>query len=160
VANVTIRPATPSDLPALGRLGALLMRTHYNFDQKRFLEPGANADEGYAWFLGEQLKDEGNAVVLVAEQDDDVVGYVYAALEPISWKELREACGFIHDVAVDERARRHGLATALIEAAMKWLSDRGAPRVVLGTAEQNEPAQRLFERLGFRRTMVEMTREL
>jgi ribosomal protein S18 acetylase RimI-like enzyme len=38
--------------------------------------------------------------------------------------------------------------------------DRGAPRVVLGTAEQNEPAQRLFERLGFRRTMVEMTREL
>jgi ribosomal protein S18 acetylase RimI-like enzyme len=160
VANFTIRPATPSDLPALGRLGALLMRTHYNFDQKRFLEPGANADEGYAWFLGEQLKDEGNAVVLVAEEEDDIVGYVYAALEPISWKELRDACGFIHDVAVDERARRHGTGSALVEAAMTWLKDRGAPRVVLGTAEQNEPAQRLFERLGFRRTMVEMTREL
>jgi ribosomal protein S18 acetylase RimI-like enzyme len=167
VPNFTIRPATPSDLPALGRLGALLMRTHYNFDQKRFLEPGANADEGYAWFLGEQLKDEGNAVVLVAEPFDsaqgkpgEVVGYVYAALEPISWKELRDACGFIHDVAVDERARRHGIATALVEAAMKWLSDQGAPRVVLGTAEQNAAAQRLFSRLGFRRTMVEMTREL
>jgi ribosomal protein S18 acetylase RimI-like enzyme len=160
VPNITIRPATPSDLPALGRLGALLMRTHYNFDRERFLEPGANADEGYAWFLGEQLKDEGNAVVLVAEQDADVVGYVYAALEPISWKELRDACGFIHDVAVDERARRHGTGSALVKAAMTWLKDRGAPRVVLGTAEQNEPAQRLFERLGFRRTMVEMTREL
>jgi ribosomal protein S18 acetylase RimI-like enzyme len=32
--------------------------------------------------------------------------------------------------------------------------------VVLWTAEQNRDAQRLFERLGFRRTMVEMTREL
>jgi ribosomal protein S18 acetylase RimI-like enzyme len=31
---------------------------------------------------------------------------------------------------------------------------------VLGTAQKNEAAQRLFERLGFRRTMVEMTREL
>lgn len=29
----------------------------------------------------------------------------------------------------------------------------------LMSASPNEPAQRLFERLGFRRTMVEMTRE-
>jgi ribosomal protein S18 acetylase RimI-like enzyme len=32
--------------------------------------------------------------------------------------------------------------------------------VVLSTAQANDVAQRLFERLGFRRTMVEMTREL
>jgi RimJ/RimL family protein N-acetyltransferase len=31
---------------------------------------------------------------------------------------------------------------------------------VLSTAARNEAAQRLFERVGFRRTMVEMTREL
>jgi len=158
--DVTIRRATRSDLPELGRLGALLMRTHYAFDQKRFLEPGANAEEGYAWFLGEQLKDDTNAVVLAAERDGDVIGYVYAALEPISWKELRDACGFIHDIVVEERGRRSGVATALMDAAMAWLKERGAPRVVLGTAEQNEPAQRLFARMGFRRTMVEMTREL
>ena len=40
------------------------------------------------------------------------------------------------------------------------LASRGAPRVVLSTAFRNEAAQRLFERMGFRRTMVEMTREL
>ena len=141
-------------------MGALLMRTHYGFDHRRFLEPGANAEEGYAWFLGEQLKDEPNAVVLVAEQRGEVIGYVYAALEPISWKELRDACGFIHDIVVEERGRRSGVATALMDTAMAWLKERGAPRVVLGTAEQNEPAQRLFARMGFRRTMVEMTKEL
>jgi RimJ/RimL family protein N-acetyltransferase len=52
------------------------------------------------------------------------------------------------------------VATALMDAAMAWLKKQGAPRVVLATAEQNEGAQRLFARLGFRRTMVEMTREL
>ena len=156
---IVIRPATRSDLPALGRLGALLLETHYEFDQQRFMAPGESSDEGYAWFLGTQLRDE-NVVVLVAERNDAVVGYVYAGLEPQSWKELREACGFIHDVAVDEGARGAGVAAALIEAATAWLRDRSAPRVVLWTAQQNAGAQRLFERLGFRRTMVEMTREL
>jgi RimJ/RimL family protein N-acetyltransferase len=32
--------------------------------------------------------------------------------------------------------------------------------VVLSTAERNEAAQRLFASMGFRRTMIEMTREL
>jgi ribosomal protein S18 acetylase RimI-like enzyme len=63
-------------------------------------------------------------------------------------------------VVVDEGGRRAGVATALLEAATEWLRVHGAPRVVLWTAQRNEGAQRLFERLGFRRTMVEMTREL
>ena len=156
---MTIRLATPADLPALGRLGALLMRAHYEFDPQRFMDPGTDPAEGYAWFLGKQLKDD-DSVIFVAEDGEQVVGYVYAALEPISWKELRDACGFIHDILVDESNRRAGTATALMNAATEWLRERGAPRVILGTADKNERAQRLFTKLGFRRTMVEMTREL
>jgi GNAT superfamily N-acetyltransferase len=123
------------------------------------MAPGESSDEGYAWFLGTQLRDA-DVVVLVAEQRAEVVGYVYAGLEPQSWKELREACGFIHDVVVEKGGRRAGVATALIAAATEWLRERGAPRVMLWTAQRNDGAQRLFERLGFRRTMIEMTREL
>jgi GNAT superfamily N-acetyltransferase len=156
---IGIRPATEEDLPALGRLGALLLRTHYALDPRRFMAPAEGVDQGYAWFLGRQLLDT-DVAVLVAEQRGTIVGYVYAGLEPASWKELREACGFIHDVVVEERSRRSGVATALIEAATAWLRDRGAPRVMLWTAEANEGAQRLFARRGFRRTMIEMTREI
>ena len=156
---IAIRRATKADLPALGKLGALLIRTHYQFDPLRFMAPGSHPEEGYAWFLGSQLREE-DVVVFVAERRSSVVGYVYAALEPTSWKELRDACGFIHDVVVDENGRRGGVATALMEAAIAWLRERGAPRVVLQTAQKNEGAQRLFDRLGFRRTMVEMTREI
>jgi ribosomal protein S18 acetylase RimI-like enzyme len=154
-----IRRAQAGDLPALGRLGALLLRTHHAFDRDRFMAPGDDPEGGYAWFLGTQLRNP-DAVVLVAEGAGAVVGYVYAALEPQSWKELRDAAGFIHDVVVDQAERRRGVASALMEAAMAWLRERGAPRVVLGTAEQNVSAQRLFAKLGFRRTMIEMTREL
>lgn len=157
---VTVRPAERRDLEAVGRLGALLMRTHYAFDPQRFLAPDESAESGYAWFLGRVLK-SANGVVLVAEEEDGAIaGYVYAALEPLSWKELRGPAGFIHDVAVREESRRSGVAEMLMQAAAAWLRERGAPRVVLWTAAQNAAAQRLFRRLGYRETMIEMTMEL
>ena len=154
-----VRRATDADAPALGRLGGMLLRLHHTFDPQRFIAPGSDPEGGYQWFLRTQLRED-DAAVLVAEKDGAVVGYVFAALEPMSWKELREACGFIHDIAVDDVGRRSGVATALMGAAIEWLRSRGAPRVVLGTAERNPAAQRLFEKLGFRRTMIEMTKEL
>jgi ribosomal protein S18 acetylase RimI-like enzyme len=157
--NPTIRRATSADLPALGRLGAHLVRTHHQFDPQRFMSPGGNVEVGYASFLGAQVRED-NAVVLVAEHEGEIVGYVYAGLEPQSWKELRDPAGFIHDVVVLERTRRLGIASALVEAAADWLRGRGVPRVMLWTADKNRGAQDLFARLGFRRTMIEMTREL
>ena len=157
--GIIIRRAAEADALALGRLGALLMRAHYDFDPKRFLSPGTDPSAGYGRFLAGQLHDP-DVAVFVAERDGDVIGYVFAGLEPLSWKELRDACGFIHDIAVEEPGRRLGAATALLDAAIDWLRSRGAPRVILWTADQNTAAHRLFERLGFRRTMVEMTREL
>jgi ribosomal protein S18 acetylase RimI-like enzyme len=154
-----LRPATRDDLPALGRLGARLMRVHFGFDRRRFLEPGVEAEEGYAWFLGTQL-DDADSLVLVAAEGDAIVGYLYAAIEPRSWQMLLDEAGVVHDVMVSEGARGGGVATALLDEALTWMRGRGVARVVLHTAEQNVTAQRLFTKLGFRRTMIEMTREI
>ena len=155
-----IRPAEPRDLEALGRLGAHLMAAHYAFDPLRFLAPREGTERGYASFLGAMLRED-DTRVFVATEDETVVGYVFVALEPLSWKELRGPAGFVHDVVVAEEARRTGVATALMDAALAWLRERGAPRVVLQTASQNDAARALFaKRFGFRETMVEMTLEL
>jgi ribosomal protein S18 acetylase RimI-like enzyme len=156
---VEIRKAGRRDLEALGRLGAMLIRTHYAFDHQRFLAPVEGVEKRYGSFLGSFL-DSADGCVFVAERDGVVVGYVFAALEPLNWKELRGPAGFIHDVAVAEEARRSGIGTKLIEVAVGWLRDHGAPRVILWSAAQNEAARSLFHRLGFRDTMVEMTMEL
>jgi GNAT superfamily N-acetyltransferase len=157
--KLAVRRAERRDLPALGRLGASLMRTHYGFDARRFLPPGDDPEGGYAWFLGSQL-DEGDVVVLVAERHGEIVGYAYAGIEPLSWKELRDEAGFVHDLVVADAARREGIGQRLLDAAIEWLRSRGMPRVILWTAAPNQPARRLFERRGFRNTMVEMTLEL
>ena len=157
--DVVIRRASARDLAELGELGAALMRTHYAFDPLRFLEPGTGDSGGYSSFLASQL-DEDGAAVFVAERQRRIVGYVYSAIEPLSWKDLRDECGFIHDLVVSEAARGGGIGEALLDAAVEWLREQGMPRVVLGTAAQNDRAQRLFERRGFRPTMIEMTLEL
>jgi ribosomal protein S18 acetylase RimI-like enzyme len=159
LAPVTIRPAAPADLPAIGRLGALLVRTHHDFDKQRFISATPDTEQGYASFLGTQLN-EPNVFVLVAELQGEVVGYTFSGIEGWDYMTLRGPAGFLHDIVVDERCRGHGVAKTLIEATVAALEARGAPRVILWAAEGNDRAQKLFARAGFRRTMVEMTREL
>lgn len=157
--EVTIRPATSADIPVIGRLGALLVRTHHEFDQERFIAATPRTEEGYGSYLGSQLG-EPDVVILVAEHEGESVGYVYASVEGYDYMSLRGPAGVLHDIVIDPEHRGRGIGRMLLDAALLALKEHGAPRAVLETAEQNAPAQRLFARAGFRRTMVEMTREL
>src|SRR5262249_60506507 len=103
---ITIRLAVPKDEHALGRYGGALMRQHHALDPLRFVQSD-NPEAGYGRFLASEIKDP-DAVVVVAEAAGEVIGYAFASLEPMSWKDLRDACGFLHDVYVDSRWRRGG----------------------------------------------------
>ena len=154
-----IRPAKPADLAAIGRLGALLVRLHHDLDPERFIAATSRTESAYGSFLGTQL-DEPNIVILVAERDGEVIGYTYAGVEGIDYMSLRGPAGVLYDIVVDPAHRGQGIGRMLLDAAMAALKARGAMQVVLSTAERNPVAQHLFDRAGFRRTMIEMTREL
>ena len=154
-----VRRATPADLQSIGHLGALLVEAHHGFDPRRFMAASRGTPEGYASFIGTQLEDP-DVAVLVAEDDGDVIGYAYAAAEGYDYMALRGPAGVLHDLIVEPGHRGRGVGRLLLEAALEFLRSRGVPRVVLSTAERNEAAQRLFAGAGFRRTMIEMTREL
>ena len=98
--------------------------------------------------------------VIVADDGGEVIGYSYAAVEGYDYMALRGPAGVLHDVIVDPEHRSRGVGRLLLDAALEFLRSRGAPRVVLSTAERNGAAQWLFAGAGFRRTMIEMTREL
>ena len=157
--EISIRPASPADVRAIGRLGAALVRLHHELDERRFLEATPQTEHGYASYVRSQLANR-EIVVLVAERDGNVVGYTFAGVEGVDYMSLRGPAGVLHDIVVDPEHRGLGIGRALLDATLTALEERGAPRVVLSTAERNESAQRLFEQAGFRRTMIEMTREL
>src|SRR4051812_17010929 len=94
--EVLVRAATQADLPAVGRLGALLVRLHHEFDERRFIAATPRTEHGYASFLGTQLV-EPEVVVLVAERQGEVCGYTYAGIEGHDWMSLRGPAGVLYD---------------------------------------------------------------
>jgi ribosomal protein S18 acetylase RimI-like enzyme len=115
-------------------------------------------EEGYAAYLSEEIRRR-RSLIFVASSGGRIVGYTYGRIEPRDWNALREGCGAIQDVYVDGRHRRKGIAAALLRQLIQSLAELGAPRVYLMTAARNTSAHRLFEKLGFRSTMLEMTIE-
>ncbi len=159
VPGVTIRRAVAADVQEIGRLGALLVRTHHDFDPKRFFAATSQTAGGYASFLESQL-DQSSVVVLVAAEGGRVIGYTYAGVEGRDWMSLRGRAGVLYDIVVDPEQRGRGVGRMLLDATVALLQSLGAPQVVLSTAERNTAAQRLFTSAGFRPTMIEMTRDL
>lgn len=152
---ITIRNATTTDEKSLGRFGGALMRQHHAADPRRFIQV-ANPEAGYGRFLVSQIANP-NSLVMVADDEGAVVGYVYADVESTNWMELRGPCGVVHDIYVDEAARGRGAGRALLHAAIEWVRSKGQSQVVLLTKTRNERAKHLFAALGFRPTMLEMT---
>jgi ribosomal protein S18 acetylase RimI-like enzyme len=153
-----IRRAKRSELGAVARMASALVREHHALDARRFflVEP---IETGYRQWLDKEITRRG-AVILVAEEDLEIVGYAYGTMEARNWSELLDACGKLNDLYVLKPARHRGIARRLTKAMLIELKAMGAPRVVLMSAEGNRAAQSFFASLGFRRTMIEMTREL
>jgi ribosomal protein S18 acetylase RimI-like enzyme len=156
--EVTVRPARPEDAEVMGSLGAMLVEEHHEFDPQRFIAPVPNLAERYGQFLVSQI-DRPEMVVLVAERGGELAGYAFGGMEGNDYMALRGPAGVLHDLVVDPAHRRRGVGTALMDVALEALAKLGAPRVVLFTADRNEGAQAMFAKCGFRRTMIEMTRE-
>ena len=112
-----VRRATPADLPRVGRLGALLVGEHHDFDPRRFLAAGRRTPDDYASFMGTQLEDA-DVAVLVADDGGDVVGYAYAAVEGYDYMALRGPAGVLHDIIVDPGYRGRGVGRLLLDAAL------------------------------------------
>jgi ribosomal protein S18 acetylase RimI-like enzyme len=157
--EATIRRAVRADLPRIGELAALLVRTHHELDEARFIPATKDTPKGYASFLGTQLDDQ-EVAVFAADAGGEVIGYAYAGVEGMDWMALRGPAGVLHDIVVDPAHRGRGVGRMLLDASLEFLGSRNAPRVVLWTAHGNVAAQRMFAAAGFRMTMAEMTREL
>jgi ribosomal protein S18 acetylase RimI-like enzyme len=156
MSEVSVRRATPADIPGASELAGRLARMHHDTDPERFFLP-ERVVEGYAWWFERVLADA-EAVLLVAETEGALAGYAYGGLEERDWNLLLDEHGAIHDIYVADDRRRQGVGQALLVAIVAELERLGAERIVLATMPTNVPAQKLFARHGFRVTFLEMTR--
>lgn len=94
---------------------------------------------------------EGDAFVLVARRDGDVVGYAFVAVEgpdPLWYTgDLRAE---LRHISVADGARGNGVGTTLLDAMDAELERRGVEDVEIGVDTANRDAVRLYERRGYR----------
>ena len=79
---------------------------------------------------------------LVAELDEVAVGLCWARIDASDVDTAR-----LHQVWVRPDARRHGVAQALLDAAIQWARQAGARTMALTVSA--EPAARMYRRAGF-----------
>lgn len=92
--------------------------------------------------LEEELSNP-NAVFVVALKNEEVAGYV-GMLHILDE-------GDICNVAVFEKFRRNGIATALLENLLKYAEENKLSFITLEVRESNEAAQIFYEKMGFQK---------
>jgi ribosomal protein S18 acetylase RimI-like enzyme len=153
--SITIRRAAAADLPALCRLSEALVLQHVAYDPGRY-QPPTDLSFAYAELFSEHIS-RPTSVVVVADRNGELVGYVFGEVVPPSLVELAGQAGWIHDLYVSPAARGLGAGGRLLDAAVAGLRSLGCPGgVLLGVAAQNIAAAALFKGRGFRPTLQEM----
>lgn len=99
-----------------------------------------------------ELLDSDTFIALAALHDDKVVGGLAAYVLKKFEQPRSEA--YIYDLAVDERYRRQGIATALIETVKGVAAERGAYVVFVQADYGDEPAIALYTKLGAREDVL------
>lgn len=155
--SVTVRRARFEDAKRVGKLALKLVVQHQNYDEHRFSR--LYDEEQAEWFYGKQTKSE-TAAVLVAEIENEIIGFAYVEYETVNYAEMLENAAWLHDIYVDETARGSGAGKLLIEASIKTAKKFGAEKLMLTVAARNEDAQKFFENQGFQPTMIEMMLDL
>jgi len=87
---------------------------------------------------------EEDVKTFVAESNGRVIGYASAQLQGD-----KPEVGIVSYNAVDPDHRGQGVGTALVKHVMNYLKTHGARVLLVWTLEADEPACRIYERLGF-----------
>lgn len=140
-----------ADLSHLDQLAVL-------FDQYRqFYEKSSDLD-GCRNFMGQRLENDESVVFAVRAASGEIAGFtqLYCSFCSVELAELI----YLYDLYVAAEFRRQGLARALMEAARQYGRERGADRLQLETAIDNEVAQSLYQSAGWKRDEVFYTYHL
>jgi ribosomal protein S18 acetylase RimI-like enzyme len=136
--EIEITQATPADVGAAAPL----------FDAYRQFYKKPPNEEAARRFLFARLS-KGESVLFLARVENTVVGFVH--LYPVFSSTNLTRQWILNDLFVRPEARTQGVAHALMNRAHQFAESTQADGLTLETAADNHPAQRLYERLGWKR---------
>jgi GNAT superfamily N-acetyltransferase len=143
-----IRPYRASDFEAVRRCVVELQDYERTIDPR--LRPGELMADDY-WKSIEVRCSEADGLVLVAEQDGAVVGFVavFAAQPFTELDEPPGTYGLVSDLVVLPPQRGRRVGSELLRRAEAFVRAEGATELRIGVLAQNTGARRLYLNVGF-----------
>jgi ribosomal protein S18 acetylase RimI-like enzyme len=132
-----IRPATAADAAVVGRL-------LFDFNTE-FETPGPSAEEFSVRLVG--LLERGDFAVLLAEGDEEPVGLALLTLRLTHF--FDGPLAQLEELYVRPALRDRGIGTALLEAAIRLVRERGGQEMHINVDEVDTDTRRFYERHGF-----------
>lgn len=141
-----VRRAQPVDIDQLAALQVQLFAEDAGVHEP-FVDLTWSQREGHDDFAELLASDE--SVVLVAEADRRMVGFLAGYLSPPSPTHKRVTFAHLRSLYVLDGYRRSGAGATLTEAFLDWANACDAVEAYVSVYAQNHRAQRLYQRHGF-----------
>jgi GNAT superfamily N-acetyltransferase len=119
------------------------------FDDYRVFYEQQSDIEAARRFLRARFENNDSVIFVAVDDEGDGLGFVqlYPTFSSLSMRKL----WILNDLYVAKDARGTGVATSLLERARVYAIETHAKGLMLQTAVDNVPAQKLYEKLGWRR---------
>ncbi|SDR30149.1 GNAT family N-acetyltransferase [Natronobacterium texcoconense] len=152
---MAVREATTDDVDAIREVA----RRSWEQDYPDVLSRESIREGVGEWYSPELVRDSivwSQALLLVADRDDEVVGFAHAIWEPDDESAHGEGGeGHLLRVYVDPAHRGEGIGGQLLETTVDRLFDRGVDRVKSMVLEENDLGNKFYQSFGFERESTE-----
>lgn len=150
--KVNIRTATLDDLPVLLNFEQEIIRAERPFDVTIKQGPISYYDIA-------AMIQEPNAHVVVAQVDDKIVASGYAIPKRARHYLDHEFYAYLGFMYTDEAFRGLGINAQIVEALKNWSQQKGFQEIRLTVYNENLPAIKAYEKVGFKKHIIEMRLE-
>ena len=136
--TMKIVQATMEDLDGVSKL----------FNSYRMFYQQESDIEGAKAYIEERMECK-ESVIFVVKDHENYVGFTQ--LYPTFSSIYMKRAWILNDLYVDSNARKQGIGDMLLQKAKEYAIETGAKSISLSTAPDNDSAQRLYEKNGYKR---------
>ncbi|OGM31142.1 hypothetical protein A2803_01555 [Candidatus Woesebacteria bacterium RIFCSPHIGHO2_01_FULL_44_21] len=141
--KVKVRRANESELHIIQELNHELFESDGKRD--KYLNHNWPYEDGEKYFVKRISKPD--CICLVAEVDNQVVGYLAGALmETDNWRPVKRT--ELENMFVKEKFRGKGVGKKLVEEFLKWSEGKKVKKVMVSAYTTNEKAIKFYKREG------------
>ena len=150
---ITVRKAVAADLAAIFQFEQGIIATERPFDPTL-------KDGHINYYDLEKMLTATNVHVVVAEAGSEIVGSGYARIEDSKPYLKHQQHAYLGFMFVRPDYRGKGVNQKVIEALQEWAITQNITEFRLEVYHDNLPAIRAYEKIGFKKHMIEMRMEI